>query len=386
MTTRILSVLVRVALLVALAASTALHLDYSTGAPSFCGDGGGCAAVKASAWSHVGGVALPTLAVAVFASMFAASLLVKSDRERRGFALVLGLGALVAALLIGTQIFVVRAICPYCMVVDGSTLVAALAAFLQVKRSHEAEPWPLRLGWLVAGFVAVGAPMSWAGAPVVSVELPPALASLQSEATTDVLMFTDFQCPYCRKLHQALHPRLAEHPERFRVRRFMAPLPFHKAAEPAARAYVCAPEASREAMADALYAADFAAIVGDEERAESVRETLLREELVRLASKAGLESEAFAKCFDAEATQKTVEDEFALYKSLALPGLPTTYVDDKRIVGADLKALEQALGGSDVRTMFGLLALVFAAASGVTLFRGRGEEREAPVTPEDAAA
>jgi uncharacterized membrane protein/protein-disulfide isomerase len=390
MTTRILAVLVRVALLVALAASTALHLDYTSPAPSFCGDGGGCAAVKASAWSHVGGIALPTIGVAAFAAVLTASLLVNGARQWRMLAVALGLGGGLAALLVATQVFMVRAICPYCMVVDASAMTAAVAAGLLVRREPEPEPWPLRFGWLLAGAVAVGAPMSWSGVPVATVELPAPLASLQTEGT-DIVMFTDFQCPFCRKLHHALHARLAkEAPGRVRLRRFMAPLPFHKAAEPAARAYVCATDATREAMADALYDADFAAILGDVERAATVSETLLREELVRLAEKAGLDGSTFKTCLDAESTRKTVEDEFALYKSLALPGLPTTYVDDKRIVGADVKALEQALGGSDSRTMFGLLAVVFFAAAAASLSRPRDDaavsgEPSAEVVADDAS-
>jgi uncharacterized membrane protein len=382
MTTRILQVLMRVALLVALVASTVLYIEYADGSPSFCGSGGGCAAVKASAFSHVGGVGLPTIGLAGFAGLFLGALLVSNRGHARLLSALLGLSALVAVALIGTQLFVLKTICPWCMVVDVSAIVAFVAALVASRREPDVEPWPLRFAWLVASAVAIGGPWSWAGAPVATVELPPALAALQRDGVKDVILFTDFQCPYCRKLHSALHARLATHPEKVTLRRFMAPLPFHKAAEPAARAYVCTPEPAREAMADRLYGEDYTAILGDESRPSEVAQTVLREALVGMADKAGLDKDAFAKCLDAEATKRQVADEFELYKSLQLPGLPTTFIDDKRIVGADLNALEQTLGGRDLRTMFALLALVFVCAAGLSLYRPTTDASEAPLSRE----
>ena len=369
MVTRTLQVLLRVALLVALVASTALFLDYANGAPAFCGGGGGCAAVKQSAFSHVAGVSLPTIGLLAFAVLFAAALIVSKPIHAKLLAGLLVPGALLALAVVAIQLIVVRAICPWCMLVDGSTVVAAVTAVFLARREPEVEPWLLRFGWLVAGLVAVAAPWSWGGSPVVTVELPAPLAALQHEGVADIVMFTDFECPYCRKLHLGVHARIAENPDRFRIVRFMAPLPFHKAADPAARAYVCAPEASREAMADKLYGADFGAMLGDETRPAVVADTVVEEAIVGLAGELGLERVAFQECMGALATKKKVESEFALYKSLELPGLPTTYIDDKRIVGADLKGFEQALGGSDLRAMYALLGVVITLAAAASLFR-----------------
>ncbi|MBM4360026.1 MAG: DsbA family protein [Deltaproteobacteria bacterium] len=386
MKTRILQVLMRVALLVALVASTALYLEYTDGSPTFCGDGGGCAAVKASAFSHLGGVGLPTIGLGGFAALFLGALLVSKPVHARALAGLLGAAAAAAVMLIGTQIFVLKAICPWCMLVDGSTIVAFAAAFLVARGGPEVEPWPIRFAWLVAGAVAIGGPVSWAGAPVATVELPPELASLQKDGVTDVIMFTDFECPYCRRLHAALHARVTTQPGSVALRRFMAPLPFHPAAEPAARAYVCAPEATREAMADGLYGADFSGLHAEKAGKPEELELALGDMLVGIATKAGLDKEAFVTCLESELTKRKVAEEFELYRSMQLPGLPTTFVENRRIVGADVRALDLALGGSDLRMMFGLLALVFVCAAGLSLYRPANDGDGAETPAEGSAA
>src|SRR2546422_542880 len=91
---RILHVLVRVALLAAIAAATALYVDYSRDAPAFCGEvHSGCAAVRASALSHVLGVGLPTLGLAALLACFAAAVLlhhIPVARSALGGALAIG--------------------------------------------------------------------------------------------------------------------------------------------------------------------------------------------------------------------------------------------------------------------------------------------------------
>ena len=72
LTTRILTVVLRTALLVALMTSAAMFVDYSSVEPSsFCGVQSGCAAVRDSAFSKVFGIGVPTLGLGVFAGIFA---------------------------------------------------------------------------------------------------------------------------------------------------------------------------------------------------------------------------------------------------------------------------------------------------------------------------
>ena len=122
MTKRLPVVALRLALLFALTACVVLHVDYQSAAGgSFCGAGGGCAAVRASRFSHIGPIGLPLIGIVTFSGLLAVSL-VGPLRATRGFLASLVLCALGALGLIGVQLGVVGALCPWCMVVDLSLI------------------------------------------------------------------------------------------------------------------------------------------------------------------------------------------------------------------------------------------------------------------------
>src|SRR5262245_16861898 len=115
--------LLALAAAIGLAASGLLLVDYS-GAASLCGPGGGCDVVKASAWAHPLGVPLPVLGVAFFALLLFLS--ARTSRFTRPVALI---GGATGVLLLGVQLFLLRAVCPYCAVVDAAAILAAVLAF-----------------------------------------------------------------------------------------------------------------------------------------------------------------------------------------------------------------------------------------------------------------
>ncbi len=367
MATRAFHVLLRAVLLVAVVASTALWLDYTREAPSFCGGQSGCAAVKASPLSHVFGVPLPTVGLVVFIGLFLAVLGAEKPSQWKIVAAMLTAAGLGGLGLIGYQLFRIHAICPWCVTVDGSAAVAAILGWLIAAREPVEEPWRARFVWLAVGIVAVAAPKSWAGAPLKPVELPAAIRELQTDRI-DVILFTDFECPYCRRLHHDVHARLEADPTKFHLVRVMVPLPFHKGSDPAARAFLCAPEPRRDEMADRLYRTD--------------PEKLDKDGMMALAGDLGLDKGAFGQCYEDKATSAKIDADVALYRSLELRGLPTSYVEDKMIVGADSEAFEQAIGGRDLRWMFALLAAAFSAAGAATLVWRAKEKRAAGKPPE----
>jgi protein-disulfide isomerase len=106
-------------------------------------------------------------------------------------------------------------------------------------------------------------------------------------------------------------------------------------------------------MADALYTID--------------TESMTKEGMAALAAKEGLDADAFAKCYDAKETTAAIDADTALYKALAIPGLPTLYVEDVKIVGADVKTFERVVGGLHVGVMFAILAAAFLAAAFASL-------------------
>jgi len=82
------------------------------------------------------------------------------------------------------------------------------------------------------------------------------------EATTTIVMFTDIECPFCKRFHEKTYPSIKKEyidtkSVRFVIRHF--PLVFHPYADRAARVVVCAREQSDDkarAVYDALMAVD----------------------------------------------------------------------------------------------------------------------------------
>lgn len=141
------------------------------------------------------------------------------------------------------------------------------------------------------------------------------------QRTTTVVVFTDFQCPYCRRTHDKLTQALAEKGTRARVVLRHVPLRSHPDAATAARAAVCAeallPEAASSAFYDAMYHAT--------DLSEAASE--------RLAVERGADRERFRACTSAKATTERLAEDRAAYKSVGGDGVPLVYVDKVRIDG-----------------------------------------------------
>lgn len=374
MATRILNVVLRIALLAAVVASVVLFVDYRTSAsPAFCGAEGGCAAVRDSRFSHIGPVSLPAIGMGAFIGLFAMAVWASRRRHFWALSIQTGVAALVAAGLIVLQLFVVQAVCPWCMVVDVGAIVAFALAFTVYRRSPRtgelAESTPLRVLWTAAGLVVVAVPMLWdytAAANFVTV--PDAIAKYQEPGKVNVVMFTDFECPHCERLHDAMEAARPELGDQLNLVRLMNPLEFHAGAKPAALAYLCMPEASREAAADRLYKAD----TGE----------LTPQGVVKIGEELGAEPEALAACMADPKTLRQIQHDQALFQKAELTGVPTTYVNAELVKGADLVAFRSALdrarggdgGGSSVVWMFVFIALVIGAVAATSISAARAPD------------
>ena len=65
------------------------------------------------------------------------------------------------------------------------------------------------------------------------------------DALVTIVEFTDFQCPYCKKVQTTLQKVMTEYPGQVRLVTLHLPLPFHKEAHPAARATIAAQRQGR---------------------------------------------------------------------------------------------------------------------------------------------
>jgi predicted DsbA family dithiol-disulfide isomerase/uncharacterized membrane protein len=343
---------VRVAALVALAASAALLSDYTADAPTFCSAASGCAVVRAHQLSHlnVAGVFLPLpfFGVVGFAALFGASL-----KSRPLTVLLAAIGGLTGLMLLCVQAFVIRRFCWLCVTTDVSAIVAAVAA---LTASFRGAPAPERLrpgAWWGLGLLSLGAPLIW---PLV--KLGPAVpGSVQARyvgGKINVVEFVDFECPACRRFSGILKAELRPYGERVHFVRLNKPLDIHPFARDAARGFVCAEKQGRsEPMADALFAA----------------EDLSPAAIERIATGVGLDVERFKACIVDPATDARIEAESSLLVPPELEGLPTTYIGSKRLLGVQsaemvADALERAARGEGQR---GLSGYVYASLVALAL-------------------
>lgn len=389
----VVHIVLRVALLVCLVASAAMFVDYQSaeGATTFCGAEGGCAKVRASALGGVLGDRLPTLGLGVFSALFALAVWMREPRHRRMVWVFAGVSAVGALALILYQVLVIHAVCAYCMAIDTSALVAACAAWWLVADVGPVEPvrpW----AWSGLGVAALALTLTWGQGPGAVAQsalgpllpeesgLPPGVAALHVPGKVNLVQFTDFECPYCRRLHPLFDELLAAEP-RLHLTRVMAPLPFHRGAEPAALAYLCAPEGEpRAALTDWLYTVE--------------SRQLQPAGIVAHASTLGLDGEELARCMGSAATKKRLAEQLALFASAELQGLPTTFVGREVVPGADETAVRAAVDRAladgpapvGVASLFVLLAIAVGAMSLWTVLRPGRDDAPVGVASSPAVA
>ncbi|MEJ7734132.1 MAG: vitamin K epoxide reductase family protein [Polyangiaceae bacterium] len=381
-----LVLVLRLALVAAILASASLVVDYQNpGDPTFCGPGSGCAVVRnAPVTAQITerlNIPLPQLGLVAYVALFVASLVARSLAYRITVAALAGIGALAAMALLYLQRVEIGAWCPWCVVVDVSAIVAGVCAVLLVTwarrdlelgrpTADEARVQalsgmnPALPAWSLAGVAAVVLPFVWGANPVVAPPHPD-LAARFTPGKVLLVQFTDFQCPFCRKLHPVIEELRKEHGDRLVYDRRMKPLSMHPGAMPAAIAYLCAPEDKREAMAGALYEAE------DTE--------LTARGVALLAGRLGFDAAAFAECVESDRTRQRLREDAELYDRLGPRGLPLTFVNARTIVGFDEPKIRRAVaveaggGGIGLPTwsLFVVVGAMCAIASALTLRSAR---------------
>jgi uncharacterized membrane protein/predicted DsbA family dithiol-disulfide isomerase len=379
--------LLRLALLIAVLGCSVLLVEYENmGDPAFCGAGSGCMAVRHSAYASIAGVHLPFIGLVLELMLFALSLVAR-DRDNTFFvAAAAAGGGLIAVGLIGIMTLKLGVVCKWCMLVDLSTLVAAGAAawvhFEIVRDPSYADflaALSLRrvqvIAWIAGAALMVGVPYLWGEFPVVPAP-PTQIAALAVPGKITVVAFTDFECPFCRKLAPVLEEVRDNWGERSVLVRKMAPLSFHAGAMPAALAYVCTPLDLRDEMAKKLYAAPEAML--NPEGVEAMARTL------------HVDEDRFSRCLADPATRAQVDADKKLFDDLELHGLPYSYVDKRAVAGFNPDALrkigrEAMEGDRPSLPLWGMVAAALVVAAGLAALTLRLAPRdEAPVVAPSA--
>lgn len=296
------------------AASAVDGYAAATGAREFCGQGGGCDAVAASAVGQLLGPWLPSLGLAAYTFVLAASLFSVTRRAALWAGLLVGVGGIG---LLGVQASIGH-FCQLCLGADGSALAVAGCALHALRRGGEgASSWPLA-AWAALYVLAIGCPPAYAASKPRPV--PAVVRALWQPNKINVVEFSDFECPYCRRLHPVLGGALEAYGDRVHLERRSYPLGSHEHASGAAAAHICARVQSKaEAMAHELFSRD--------DISKPAREVIARD--------IGLDLDVFNECVEDKRTAAEVKREMELVEAAGMRGLPTVWIGHSVVLGFD---------------------------------------------------
>ena len=138
-------------------------------------------------------------------------------------------------------------------------------------------------------------------------------------AKVTVVMFSDFQCPYCRQSFGTVKRILENYGESVKLVYKHLPLDIHSDAFPAARASVCADRQGKFwEYHDALFSSD----------------NLSENNLLNIAKKLALDQTEFKTCLNAESSRLEVVKDLQEAKRLKIDGTPAFYINGIQVNGA----------------------------------------------------
>ncbi len=173
-----------------------------------------------------------------------------------------------------------------------------------------------------------------ADTPRVRVPLDDSPARGAESPLVTLVVFTDFECPFCQRLAPTLERLLAAHADELRMHHRHLPLPFHERAMPLAMAV----EEARVEGGDDAFWAMHDRIFGDPS-------ALSDDALLEHARALGLDATAFADAVRFQTHATRVEDDLMVADRIGARGTPTLFFNGRMVVGAlsfeDLEALFQ---------------------------------------------
>jgi protein-disulfide isomerase/rhodanese-related sulfurtransferase len=326
--------------------------------------GGGCDAVRASAYAHLWGQPLPVFGVAMYAAL---ALLVFSQplgparwapARRYLVGTLSGCGFLFSAYLTGLEARVIHAWCAWC-VVSALTVTAIFVLSVWEIALPAPEPEPVEaLAQARTHFAVcmtaliVGIPAFYAlsrHGELPSTVQPPSEGVIRDrlirpdshmsgnpQAPVTIVEFGDFQCPACGKEQEAIREIRQKYGGQicWVFRQFPIPS-LHEFAEAAAVASECAADQGKfwEAV-DKLY---------------DNQTDLSNNALRRYAAELGLDTVRFNQCLNSQATLARVRRDLDDAHALGVRGTPTFFVNQQALaqpptVEEWAQLIDQALG------------------------------------------
>jgi protein-disulfide isomerase len=184
-------------------------------------------------------------------------------------------------------------------------------------------------------------------------------------ALVTIVLWSDFQCPYCQRVAGTLRALEKQYGDKLRVVFRHAPMPFHGDAALAAEAGVEAAMQGRFwEFHDALFAAG---------------SSLQRADLERFAQQAGLDVQRFARALDVRLHRDAVRAEVASAQAMGVEATPTMFVNGHPIEGAKPLSALQTVIDAHLAAVAGIAGRVAPQdVYAVALSAAQGEERADP--------
>ena len=149
-----------------------------------------------------------------------------------------------------------------------------------------------------------------------------------ADAAVVIVEFSDFQCPFCRRLAVMLDTLVAQHGDQLRFVFKDYPLPNHADAFKAAEAGNCAnDQGGFWELHDKMFASQDALDVPS---------------LKKYVAELGLDTEAFTECLDGNRYAADVERDLAIGQGYGVSSTPTIFINGRAVMGAaPLDVLDQ---------------------------------------------
>ena len=150
----------------------------------------------------------------------------------------------------------------------------------------------------------------------------------KENAPVELVIFTDFECPYCSKTEPLLSQLLENNPDTLKIVFKNMPLSMHKNAEPAARAALAAEQQGKFwQMHDALFAAD----------------KLSPEKIDEIAKKIGLDMKKFKEDMKSPAIGQRLARDLLDAREVGVTGTPTLFINGRRVKNRSLKVIQKMI-------------------------------------------
>ena len=151
----------------------------------------------------------------------------------------------------------------------------------------------------------------------------------KKDAPVTLVVFSDFQCPFCSKVQPLLEEALKNNPDKLKVVFKHLPLQMHKQARPAALAAIAADEQGKFwQMHDKLFASS---------------KNLSKENIEKAAEEIGLDMEKFKKDVASAETEAKLKKDMTDAGKAGVGGTPTLFINGRQVKGPGGNVLQEMI-------------------------------------------